>query len=226
MQLTHDAFAPGIERALLGFPRLAARIVAPDLACAGREVAAAVRAGAERVHLDVMGGLPADVATSRLACRALRRVTGAPVEAHLMVKPSPELVAALAEGGADTIAFHPEDCEDVRRAVALVKEHGCAVGLALAAGCALDSIEGVLGEVDLVLVTSATPGLDGQKFMPAALRWIRALRARLAAADRRVGISVDGGVAADNAAELVAAGADTLVVDPIPCPPGERTLPS
>jgi ribulose-phosphate 3-epimerase len=201
-----------------GLAHLAARILASDFPCVGSEVAAAVRAGAERVHVDVMGCHPSEVTAGRLACRALRRVTRAPVEAHLMIRPTPELVAAFAAAGADAIAIHPEECVDVRAAVELVRANGCEVGLALAAGSSLEAVGDLLGEVDFVLVTCATPGPDGQRFVPAALRWIRTLRERLEATGRPIALSVDGGVGAETAGELVAAGADTLVVEPVPCP--------
>jgi len=90
-----------------GLAHLAARILASDFPCVGSEVAAAVRAGAERVHVDVMGCHPSEVTAGRLACRALRRVTRAPVEAHLMIPPTRELVAGVAPAGAHALLVPP-----------------------------------------------------------------------------------------------------------------------
>jgi ribulose-phosphate 3-epimerase len=217
------AAARGEERVMTHGPRVAARILAADLACLGHEVAAAIRSGADRVHVDVMEldhGL--GVGVGPRVCRALRRVTRAPLEVHLLVKPVESLIAAFADAGGDVVAFHPEASDDVRATVTAVKEHGCEVGLALAAGTPLDVLDGLLDDIDLVLVTLATPGLDGQRFMPSALRWIRTLRERISAEGCDVAISVDGGVGLDNAAELVEAGADTLVVESALCRATDR----
>jgi len=207
-------------------PRIAAHVLVADLACLGHEVAAAVRSGADRVHVDVMELGSSDVTVAPLVCRALKRVTRAPLEVHLLVEPSERLVAAFADSGADLVAFHPEASGDVRRTGAAVKAHGCQVGLALAAGTPLDVLDGLLGQLDLVLVTGATPGIAGERPVPSALRWIRALRERLSAEGRQIAISVDGGVDAANAAELIAAGADTLVVESAQCRPtgGAETI--
>jgi ribulose-phosphate 3-epimerase len=192
--------------------RIAANILAADLACLGHEVAAAVRSGADRVHVDVMELGASGVTIAPRVCRALKTVTGAPLEVHLLVKPAERLVAAFADAGADLVVFHPEASDDVRRTGAVARARGCEVGLALAAGTPLDVLDGLLGGVDLVLVTGATPPGDDR---PAAgvLRWIGALRRRLAAQGRKIAIEVDGGVDARNAAELVAAGADVLVAE-------------
>ncbi len=201
--------------------RIAANILATDLACLGHEVASAVRSGADRVHVDVMDVGGADATVAQGVCRALKRVTAAPVEVHLLVKPAERLVAAFGDAGADLLVFHPEASEDVRRTGAVAREHGCEVGLALAAGTPLDVLDGLLGEVDLVLVTGAI-GPGGERPAAAVLRWIRALRGRLAAEGRQIGIEVDGGVDAHNAAELIAAGADVLVVETARCRSGDR----
>jgi len=213
-----DAVAGGGQPAA----RIAANILAADLACLGHEVAVAVRSGADRVHVDVMDLGASAVTVAPLACRALKRVTRAPLEVHLLVKPTERLVAAFAEAGADLVAFHPETSEDVRRTGAAVREHGCEVGLALAAGAPLDVLDGLLGDVDLVLVTGAAPGLAGERLAPATLRWIRALRQRLSAEGPGVAISAEGGVDARNGAELIAAGVDVLVVESARCGPGDR----
>jgi ribulose-phosphate 3-epimerase len=201
--------------------RIAANILAADLACLGHEVASAVRSGADRVHVDVMDLGGGGVTVAPRVCRALKTVSGAPVEVHLLVKPADPLVAAFADAGADLVVFHPEASEDVRRTGAVARDRGCGVGLALAAGTPLDVLDGLLGEVDLVLVTGATrPG--GEPSAPSVLRWIRALRGRLAAQGRKIAIEVDGGVDARNAAELVAAGADALVVESARCRSADR----
>ncbi len=201
--------------------RIAANILAADLACLGHEVAVAVRSGADRVHVDVMDFGAAAVSVAPLVCRALKRITRAPLEVHLLVKPSERLVAAFADAGADLVVFHPEACEDVRRIGALVRGHGCAVGLAVAAGSPLDALDGLLDGVDVVLATGAAPAA-GDRLVQPTLRWIRALRERVSARHLDVALSVEGGIDAGNGAALVAAGADVLVVESAKCRASDR----
>ena len=204
-----------------GPARIAANILAADLACLGHEVAVAVRSGADRVHVDVMEFGAAGVSVGPRVCRALRRVTRAPLEVHLLVKPAERLVAAFAEAGADLVVFHPEACEDVRRTAAAVRAHGCAVGLAFAAGTPLDVLEDLLDGVDVVLATAAGAAA-GQPLPPGTLRWLRALRGRISARHPGVSVSVEGQVDAGNGEALVVAGADELVVESARCRSTDR----
>jgi ribulose-phosphate 3-epimerase len=204
-------------------PLVAARILAADIACLGHEVTAAVRSGADLVHVDVMdqGSVP-NPAVGPLVCSALRCVSRAPLEIHLMVKPVDNFVAAFAGAGADVIVFHPEASEDPARTVARVRELGCRAGIALNPSTPLSVVDGLLADLDQVLFMWASPGFDGGRFLPSALPRIRALRERIAAAAAHVAISVEGGVEADTAAELLRAGADTLVVGAALCRSGDR----
>jgi ribulose-phosphate 3-epimerase len=203
-------------------PRIAANILAADLACVGHEIAAAVRAGAELVHVDVMDLGGAGVTVAPLVCRALKRVTRAPLEVHLLVQPAERLVAAFAAAGADLVVFHPEASDDVARTAALLRSHGCAVGIALAAGSPLDVLDPLAGAIDEIVVTGVAGGRAADRVAAPVLRWLRALRGRLVARHGVVAVCVDGGVDAANAAELVAAGADALVVESAGCRAQDR----
>lgn len=224
MRATQSTFSS--HRRSVGYmtrpPRVAARILAADLACLGHEVAAAVRSGADLVHVDVMELDSVQKSVGPRMCAALRRVTRAPLEIHLMVKPADGVLAAYAGAGGDLITFHPEASEDVHRTVLGLKERGCKVGLAVAPDEPLRVLDPLLDEIDEVLVTWVSPGPDGKGVDPGALRKIRALREHIRAAGVEVTISVDGGVDVDNAAELVDAGADTLVVGAAMCRSTDR----
>ncbi len=193
-------------------PRVAASILFADFTRLGEEVMTAVRAGADWVHVDVMDHhyVP-NLTVGPLVCEALRPLTGAPIDVHLMVKPVDVLVPAFARAGANLVTFHPEATDDVRRTAALVKEQGCKAGLALNAATPLDVLDGLLPDLDMVVVTSVNPGSGGQCFAPSALAKIRAVRERISASGRAIVLEVDGGVTAENAAEMVSAGADVLV---------------
>lgn len=220
MRATSSTAAAGPVRGTMGarpgarrrVPRIAASVLSADCTRLAEDVTAAVRAGADWVHLDVMDSHDlSNVATGPLVCEALRTLFATPLEVHLMVGPVDAFVPAFARAGADLFTFHPEESEDVRRTVALARAHGCRVGLALNPSTPLSLLLPVLDDLDLVMVTWVSPGLDGERFAPSALRKLRAVRELVDGCGHDVALSVDGGVDAGNAAELVEAGADTLV---------------
>ncbi len=148
-------------------------------------------------------------------CAALRPLTAAPIDVHLMVRPVDALIGEFAKAGADLITFHPEASEHIDRSLALIREHGCRAGLAFNPATPLNYLDHVLDKVDMVLLMSVNPGFGGQTFIPATLDKLRAARARLdayrQASGRDIRLQVDGGVKVGNIAEIARAGADTFV---------------
>ena len=193
-------------------PKIAAGLLSANFAHLGREVTSAVRAGADWIHVDVMDQhyVPT-LSVGPMVCEAIRPLTGAPLDVHLMVKPVDALVPAFAKAGADVVTFHPEATGDVRRTAALVKEHGCRVGLALGPTTPLEVLDGLLDELDVVVIMAVTPVLGAQCFIPSSLARIREVRARIAATGRAIAVEVVGDVKPESAGELVRAGADVLV---------------
>ncbi|MGC4029769.1 MAG: ribulose-phosphate 3-epimerase [Steroidobacteraceae bacterium] len=194
-------------------PLIAPSILSADFARLGEEVDAVIAAGADVVHFDVMDNhyVP-NLTIGPLVCEALRRhgVT-APIDVHLMVKPVDRIIPDFAKAGASWISFHPEASEHVDRTIGLIREHGCRPGLVLNPATPLDWLDYTLEQIDLVLVMSVNPGFGGQKFIPEALRKIRAVRRLIDERGREVRLEVDGGVKADNIEAIARAGADTFV---------------
>ncbi|HQR53907.1 MAG TPA: ribulose-phosphate 3-epimerase, partial [Burkholderiales bacterium] len=146
-----------------------------------------------------------------LVCEAIRPLTKATIDVHLMVKPVDRIVPDFAKAGANRISFHPEATEHIDRTIGLIKEHGCQAGLVFNPATPLSYLDHVLDKLDLVLIMSVNPGFGGQKFIPEALRKLRAVRSRIDASGRDIRLEIDGGVKVDNIAEIARAGADTFV---------------
>jgi len=192
--------------------RIAPSILSADFARLGEEVAAVEAAGADLLHFDVMDNhyVP-NLTIGPLVCASLRPRTKLPIDVHLMVKPVDRIVPEFAKAGANIISFHPEASEHVDRTLALIKECGCKAGLVLNPATPLSYLDHTLGKLDLVLLMSVNPGFGGQQFIASVLPKIAEVRGRIRESGRDVWLEVDGGVKADNIAEIAKAGADTFV---------------
>jgi len=194
-------------------PWIAPSILSADFARLGDEVQAVLAAGADVVHFDVMDNhyVP-NLTIGPLVCEALRKHgVKAPIDVHLMVKPVDRIIPDFAKAGATYISFHPEASEHVDRTIELIREQGCKPGLVLNPATPLDCLDYTLKKLDLVLLMSVNPGFGGQKFIPAVLDKLRAVRKLIDASGKPIRLEVDGGVKVDNIGEIARAGADMFV---------------
>ena len=191
---------------------IAPSILSADLARLGEEVNAVITAGADIVHFDVMDNhyVP-NLTIGPLVCEAVRRITKAPIDVHLMVKPVDRIIPDFAKAGANIISFHPEASEHIDRTISLIKEQGCKAGLVFNPATSLSYLDHVIDKLDLVLIMSVNPGFGGQSFIPEALNKLRAARRRIDATGKDIWLEIDGGVKADNIHDIARAGADTFV---------------
>lgn len=176
------------------------------------DIAAALEAGADFIHYDVMDGhLVPNLALGTDMLKAVRRsFPDECLDVHLMIDNPGDFVGPFADAGADHLTFHIEACPDDRAALDVrdaIRGRGLTAGLAIDGGTAMSRAEGLLGEFDLILIMSIHAGFSGQKFMPESLEKMKQARAAMGPDQR---LEVDGGVGPQTAGGAVEAGCDTL----------------
>jgi ribulose-phosphate 3-epimerase len=170
------------------------------------------QAGADYLHIDVMDGhFVPNLTIGPGVVRALRKHSTLPFDVHLMISPVDPFVREFAEAGADYITVHPEAGPHLHRTLQLIKSLGKKAGISLNPATPVDTVDMVLGDVDLILVMSVNPGFGGQSFISSQLEKIRALRRRIGECGRPIELEVDGGINVETARAAVEAGADVLV---------------
>jgi ribulose-phosphate 3-epimerase len=192
--------------------KLAPSILSADFARLGEQIDEVVRAGADYVHVDVMDGhFVPNITIGAPVVASIRRMTTLPLDVHLMIEHPERYVSDFVKAGGDIITVHVEASPHLHATIRLIKELGAKAGVSLSPPTPLGVVEESLAHVDLVLVMSVNPGFGGQPFIPETLPRIASIRKILDDRGLRAELEVDGGINADNAADIVKAGADVLV---------------
>jgi ribulose-phosphate 3-epimerase len=178
--------------------KLAPSILSADFARLGEQVAAATKAGADYIHVDVMDGhFVPPITIGAPVVAAIRKWTDLPLDVHLMIEAPERQINQFAEAGADIIT--------------VIKSLGVKAGVSLNPETPLTAISAILPSLDLVLVMTVNPGYGGQPFIEATLDKIAKLRAELDKKGLTAELEVDGGINAQVAPKVVKAGARVLV---------------
>jgi ribulose-phosphate 3-epimerase len=192
---------------------IAPSILSADFWDLGRQVRRALAGGADWIHIDVMDGrFVPPLTMGPLVVEALKQKVGAPLDAHLMIERPERQIEAFARAGAEWITVQVEACPHLHRLLWTIKELGARAGVALNPATPLSALDEVLSVADLILVMSVDPGWGGQKLIESCLEKVRTLRQQKDENGFGYLIQIDGGVKADNARRVVAAGAEVLVV--------------
>lgn len=192
--------------------KLAPSILSADFARLGEQVAEVTKAGADYIHVDVMDGhFVPNITIGATVVASIRPLTSLPLDVHLMIEHPERYVSDFVKAGADIITVHVEACPHLYRMVQLIKELGVKAGVSLNPHTPLNLVDEITPHVDLILIMSVNPGFGGQSFIPTTLPKIANMRRILDDRKLSAELEVDGGITADNAREIVKAGANVLV---------------
>lgn len=193
--------------------KLAPSVLGADFARLADEIKSTEQAGVDLLHLDIMDGhFVPNISFGPGIVKTIDKLTDLHLDVHLMLSEPEKYFEPFAEAGADAITFHIEVHPEPEPFAEQIHALGLKAGLSLNPDATADQVLPYLHAFDLLLVMSVFPGFGGQSFIPSALDTIRAVREHIDKNNLSTEIIVDGGVDRDNAAEVVAAGADILVM--------------
>lgn len=184
-------------------------ILAADFSKLGEDVKHAQNGGADWLHIDVMDGhFVPNISFGVPIMQSIKGITNLVFDVHLMIEYPSKYIESFAAAGADIITIHAEIPDDIDKSIDLIHSLGKKAGIAINPNTPVSAIEKYLDKVEMVLVMSVYPGFGGQKYITDVNSKITQLREMLG---EDFYIQVDGGIGANNIADVVDSGANVIV---------------
>jgi len=191
-------------------PEIVPSLLSSDFSRITEQIRAVERAGAARLHLDVMDGhFVPNITIGPFIVEAIRKVTSLHIESHLMIENPERYIKNFVDAGSDTVIIHVEASKDLSADLKIIREFGIMVGLVLNPPTPFEIVEPYLQEIDHLLVMTVNPGFGGQKMIEESLKKVPL--AKPYQKKYKFHIEVDGGVNLNTIDKTVKAGADLLV---------------
>lgn len=191
---------------------IAPSILSANFAYLGNDIEMINNSEADWFHVDVMDGrFVPNISFGLPVIAAIKPISKKPFDVHLMIVEPDQFIEEFKKAGADHLTVHIEECRNLHRTIHRIKECGMKAGVAVNPHTAINQLDDIIHDIDIVCLMSVNPGFGGQKFIEHTYTKITRLKELILQKNTGTLIQIDGGVTLQNAGKLIAAGADVLV---------------